>query len=121
MAFNWSDVQVFEFTASNPDFKPEARPGWFLKPDGSIARGQEDADKDVDPPKPEKTPVTYPPHNLLRTSRTLRTNEILFEDLGTVVRNGSRIRLWQMFDNESYISMVFCHPNPVMRRVRTNS
>jgi hypothetical protein len=44
-----------------------------------------------------------------------------FRGSGTVVRNGSRIRLWQMFDNESYISMVSCHPNPVMRRVRTNS
>ena len=66
MAFGWSGVHVFEFTASNPDFKPEARPGWFLKPDGSIPCGQEGADEDVDPPKPEKRPVTYPPQCLLR-------------------------------------------------------
>ena len=44
-----------------------------------------------------------------------------FEDPGTVVRNGSRIRLWQMFDNESYMNMISCRPKPAMKRVRTNS
>ncbi|GAB1310707.1 MYND-type domain-containing protein [Madurella fahalii] len=102
VAFGWSGVHLFEFTASNPDFKPAAQPGWFFKAGGSIARGQEDADEDVDAPKPEKRPVTYPPHYLLRITDPEDEWDTSFEDPDTVVRNSSRICLWQIFDNESY-------------------